>query len=206
MSDFKTIYFWEWSHRILGRVIGLSFLAPIPYFLLRRRLSPRATLSLLGIGTLIGCQGAMGWYMVKSGLDEAKVMQLGGVPRVSQYRLAAHLGMAFLVYSGCVRLSLGVARDWKIVNGGADKFGAGLGGLNSVKETLEKLATRTAGRTRIFVGAMTGLIFLTAISGSLLHPSLHWLTFRRCFCCWTRRWTRVQRVPVDGRPTCPPYF
>ena len=165
MSEFKTIYFWEWSHRILGRVIGLSFLAPIPYFLLRRRLSPRATLSLLGIGTLIGAQGAMGWYMVKSGLDEVKVKELGGVPRVSQYRLAAHLGMAFLVYSGCVRLSLGVARDWKIVNGGEKGVGAGLGGLKSVQETLQKLSSSPVAKMRFLVAGMTGLIFLTAISG-----------------------------------------
>ena len=86
MREFKTIFLWEWSHRMLGRFIGLAFIAPIPYFLLRRRLSPRSAASLLGIGTLIGCQGAMGWYMVKSGLDEVKVQELGGVARVSQYR------------------------------------------------------------------------------------------------------------------------
>jgi cytochrome c oxidase assembly protein subunit 15 len=166
LSDFKTIYYWEWSHRIIGRLIGLTFLAPIPYFLLRRRLSPKATLSLLGIGTLIGCQGAMGWYMVKSGLDEVAVKEMGGVPRVSQYRLAAHLGLAFLVYTSCVRLSLGVGRDWRLVNGGIMKLGKGLGGTETVQKTLELLSNKIAGKTRVLVSATTGLIFVTAISGS----------------------------------------
>lgn len=167
LEEFKTIYFWEWSHRILGRVIGLTFLAPIPYFLLRRRLSPRSSLSLLGIGTLIGGQGALGWYMVKSGLDEASVKELGGVPRVSQYRLAAHLGMAFLVYAGCLRMGLGVGRDWKIVNGGQEGKGAGLAGWKGVAETLQGINSKTVGRVRIATGVVTGLIFLTAISGEL---------------------------------------
>lgn len=146
-------------------MIGLAFLAPIPYFLLRRRLSPRSSLSLLAIGTLIGGQGALGWYMVKSGLDEVSVKDLGGVPRVSQYRLAAHLGMAFLVYSGCIRLALGVGRDWKIVNGGPNGTGAGLAGWKGVEETIQKLNSKSLGRTRMLVTALTGLIFLTAISG-----------------------------------------
>lgn len=108
--------------------------------------------------------------MVKSGLDEVQVAEMGGVPRVSQYRLAAHLGLAFLVYSSCVRLSLGVGRDWSLVNGGAAKSGAGLGGVQSVKSTLEMLSNRTSGRARILVGITTALIFVTAISG--LSPPL----------------------------------
>jgi cytochrome c oxidase assembly protein subunit 15 len=168
-------------------VIGLSFLAPIPYFFLRRRLSPRSSLALLGIGTLIGCQGGMGWYMVKSGLDEAKVKELGGVPRVSQYRLAAHLGLAFLVYSACVRLSLGVGRDWKIINGGSAAAGTGLGGWKGVGETLSKLNAATVGRTRVLVTALTGLIWFTAISGESHCNSLQHLTDSPFRCI--RRWT-----------------
>lgn len=165
LQEFKRIYFWEWSHRVLGRVIGLTFLLPLPYFYLRRRLSPRSSLSLLGIGTLIGCQGALGWYMVKSGLDEKSVKDLGGVPRVSQYRLAAHLGMAFAVYSACVRLAWGVGRDWKIVKGGNDGRGAGLGGWKGVEETLKGLEGKTVGRVRLLVTGLTALIYLTALSG-----------------------------------------
>lgn len=142
----------------------MTFLLPIPYFLMRRRLSPRLSASLLGIGTLIGGQGALGWYMVKSGLDAQQVTDLGGVPRVSQYRLAAHLGMAFLVYAGCVRLALGVGRDFKIVNGNSG-VGAGLAGCKNVPETLAVLNGRTAGRVRVLVNALTALVFLTAVSG-----------------------------------------
>ena len=173
MREFKTIFLWEWSHRMLGRFIGLAFIAPIPYFLLRRRLSPRSAASLLGIGTLIGCQGAMGWYMVKSGLDEVKVQELGGVARVSQYRLAAHLGMAFLVYASCVRLALGIGRDYKIVNGANGK-GAGIGGIKEVAKSLEMLNTRTAGRMRVVVNSLTALIFLTALSGMSIAVGLVW--------------------------------
>lgn len=104
--------------------------------------------------------------MVKSGLDEASVQELGGVPRVSQYRLAAHLGLAFLVYSACVRLALGVGRDWKIVNGGAAGKGVGLGGWKSVSETVERLNANPVKKIRYMVTALTGLIWLTAVSGS----------------------------------------
>ncbi|KAK4047253.1 Cytochrome c oxidase assembly protein cox15 [Microbotryomycetes sp. JL201] len=168
LDEFKRIYFWEWSHRILGRVIGLTFLLPIPYFAMRRKLGQRAALRLLTIGSLIGAQGALGWYMVKSGLDEKSVQDLGGVPRVSQYRLAAHLGMAFAVFAACLRFGLGVGRDWKILYGGAEKQGAGLAGLASPAETIKVLNSKAAGRMRVIVTALTGLVFLTALSGAFV--------------------------------------
>lgn len=107
----------------------------------------------------------MGWYMVKSGLDEVQVAEMGGVPRVSQYRLAAHLGLAFLVYSSCVRLALGVGRDWRLVNGGKDAAGLGLGGLKGVARTISMLQAKIATRTRLLTAITTALIFVTAISG-----------------------------------------
>ena len=90
LDGFKFIYFWEWFHRILGRVIGLVFLLPLAWFAVRKRLPEGFGLPLLGIGALIGLQGVIGWWMVHSGLQE-------GMVSVSQYRLATHLGMAFLV-------------------------------------------------------------------------------------------------------------
>lgn len=141
--------------------------------MMRRRLSPRVSLGLLGIGTLIGGQGALGWYMVKSGLDAQQVIDLGGVPRVSQYRLAAHLGMAFLVYAGCVRLALGTARDFKLIKGGVNGLGAGLAGQKTVQETLATLNGRTAGRVRVLTNALTALVFLTAISGQWGQAGCH---------------------------------
>ncbi|BGO99840.1 Cytochrome c oxidase assembly protein cox15 [Rhodotorula toruloides] len=163
LQDFKTIYMWEWSHRILGRIIGVAFLAPIPYFVYARKLGRGALFALFGIASLIGAQGAMGWYMVKSGLDEQSVQDLGGVPRVSQYRLAAHLGLAFLVYSACVRFGIGAARDWKLA-----KKMQGLGGWKTVEETIRGLEGKVAGRTRVLVTALTALVFTTALSGAFV--------------------------------------
>ncbi|GAA5984163.1 hypothetical protein JCM10908_006077 [Rhodotorula pacifica] len=163
LEDFKTIYKWEWAHRILGRIIGVTFLAPIPYFAYTRQLGRGAFLALFGIASLIGGQGALGWYMVKSGLDEKSVQELGGVPRVSQYRLAAHLGMAFLVYSACLRFGLGAGRDWKL----ARKV-KGLAGWKTVEETVRGLQSKTVGRTRALVTLVTALVFTTALSGAFV--------------------------------------
>lgn len=163
LDEFKTIYMWEWAHRILGRVIGLTFLAPIPYFAYTRQLGRGAFLALFGIASLIGGQGALGWYMVKSGLDEQSVKDLGGVPRVSQYRLAAHLGMAFLVYAACLRFGFGAARDWKL----ARKV-KGLAGWQTVEKTLAGLQTKAVGRTRTLATVVTALVFTTALSGAFV--------------------------------------
>ncbi|KAG8834585.1 Cytochrome c oxidase assembly protein cox15, partial [Serendipita sp. 399] len=70
VDEFKSIFYMEWGHRILGRVIGLVFLVPYTYFLVRRRLPGPVAAKLGGLGLLLGFQGALGWYMVKSGLDQ----------------------------------------------------------------------------------------------------------------------------------------
>ncbi|BGP48337.1 Cytochrome c oxidase assembly protein cox15 [Rhodotorula kratochvilovae] len=163
VDDFKRIYLWEWSHRILGRIIGVAFVAPIPYFLLKNKLGKGMAVALFGIATLIGGQGALGWYMVKSGLDEDHVKDMGGVPRVSQYRLAAHLGMAFLVYAACLRLGLGVGRDWKLA-----RKAQGLAGSKTVQETLALLQGKVAGRARVLTTVVTALVFTTALSGAFV--------------------------------------
>lgn len=100
MDGFKYIFWWEWTHRLLGRLIGLVFLLPLFWFLLKKRIPPGLTVRLLGFFVLGGMQGAMGWYMVKSGLVDD--------PRVSQYRLAAHLGMAFLIFGLMLWTALGL--------------------------------------------------------------------------------------------------
>ena len=89
LDQFKTIYWWEWGHRFLGRLIGVAFLLPFLAFWMAGFI-PRALLPrLVGLFVLGGLQGAVGWFMVKSGLV-ARV-------DVSQYRLAAHLGVAVLI-------------------------------------------------------------------------------------------------------------
>ncbi|WP_396600447.1 COX15/CtaA family protein [Algibacter sp. R77976] len=98
LEDFKNIYFWEWLHRVIGRSIGLVFIIPFIYFLIRKQLtksSIKKCLVLLGLGAF---QGFLGWYMVKSGLVD--------MPDVSHYRLAAHLTTAFITFSATLWVAL----------------------------------------------------------------------------------------------------
>ena len=90
LAGFKFIYFWEWSHRQLGRLIGLVFTLPFFWFLARRKLPFGHRWKFFGVALLIGLQGVIGWWMVHSGLQE-------GMVDVSQYRLATHLGIAFII-------------------------------------------------------------------------------------------------------------
>lgn len=90
LAEFKAIYGWEWGHRLLGRLIGIVFLVPLLWFAVRRELSRGLLLRLGGVFTLGAAQGALGWWMVKSGLADRI--------DVSQYRLAAHLGLAFVIF------------------------------------------------------------------------------------------------------------
>jgi heme a synthase len=101
LPGFKRIFWWEYGHRLLGRVIGVVFLLPFLAFLARRAISPPIAWRLAGIFALGGLQGALGWFMVKSGLVDD--------PRVSSVRLAAHLGTAFLIYASMLWLALGLA-------------------------------------------------------------------------------------------------
>ena len=87
LGEFQTIYWWEWSHRFLGRVLGLVFFVPFVVFAIRRDLPRRLALRLGGIFVLGGLQGAVGWWMVASGLSERV--------SVAPERLMVHLGLAF---------------------------------------------------------------------------------------------------------------
>lgn len=89
VSDFKRIFFWEYFHRLLGRLIGVAFFLPWLYFVFRKRLGGSLLKQTLYLFFLGGAQGLLGWYMVKSGLVDQ--------PAVSHYRLAAHLMLAFIV-------------------------------------------------------------------------------------------------------------
>jgi len=100
LEGFKGIFWWEYGHRLLGRVIGLVFLLPFLWFLARRRFPRRLAWPLAGIFALGALQGAVGWFMVKSGLVDD--------PRVSSVRLAMHLGLAFLIYASMLWVALGL--------------------------------------------------------------------------------------------------
>jgi cytochrome c oxidase assembly protein subunit 15 len=90
LEDFKVIYWWEWGHRQLGRVIGLVWGIGFLWFFLRRQIPTGWTNRLLILGGLGGLQGAIGWWMVSSGLS-------GSMTDVASYRLAIHLGLAFAI-------------------------------------------------------------------------------------------------------------
>ncbi|MBT3428095.1 MAG: COX15/CtaA family protein, partial [Gammaproteobacteria bacterium] len=89
LAEFKQIFYWEYGHRVLGRLIGLMFFVPFVFFWLTKRVERKYVPRLVGALILGGSQGLMGWYMVKSGLVD--------IPRVSHYRLAAHLSLAMLI-------------------------------------------------------------------------------------------------------------
>lgn len=100
IDEFKSIFWWEYFHRLLGRLIGLVFFVPFVYFLIRKQIDRSLGIKLTGIFILGGLQGFMGWYMVMSGLVND--------PHVSQYRLTAHLGLAFVIFATMLWVALGV--------------------------------------------------------------------------------------------------
>lgn len=92
LDEFKGIYFWEWIHRLWGRLIGLAFALPMLFFWIKGMIPKGFKLPLLGILVLGGLQGFIGWFMVQSGLEPGQVA-------VSPLRLALHLGLALLIYA-----------------------------------------------------------------------------------------------------------
>ena len=98
LAEFKFIYFWEWVHRLLGRVIGLAFAVPFAIFWIRRRIPAGYHARLFALLALGGLQGAIGWWMVSSGLSERT--------DVSHYRLAVHLLTALFIMGGLIWTAL----------------------------------------------------------------------------------------------------
>ncbi len=140
LAEFKTIYWWEWGHRQLGRVIGLVWTAGFLFFWLTKRIPARWTKRLLLIGALGGLQGAVGWWMVRSGLS-------GEALDVASYRLALHLGLAFVI--------LGFIGWYVLLLGRTDT---------------DLMQARRAGERKLF-GMSTGLMhfaFLQILLGALV--------------------------------------
>ena len=140
LEAFKTIFWWEWAHRVLGRVIGLVWAVGFAGFLVARNIPKGWTRRLFVIGALIGAQGAVGWWMVSSGLTGAMV-------DVASYRLATHLGLAFVILG--------------LIAGAVFQLG---------RSETDLLVARRAGEPRLF-GMATGLMhftFLQIILGALV--------------------------------------
>ncbi|GAQ03374.1 electron transfer protein 1, mitochondrial [Aspergillus lentulus] len=156
LSEFKSIYYMEWIHRLWGRFVGLSFVLPAIYFVAKKKVSKPMALRLAGIAGLIGFQGFIGWWMVKSGLKEDLFAQ-GSHPRVSQYRLTAHLGAAFVCYVAMLWNGLAILRSHRLL---ADPE-AGIKLLDSLRDPKLKIFRRS-------VAGLALLVFATAMSGALV--------------------------------------
>lgn len=156
LPEFKQIFWMEWGHRLWGRVIGLTFVVPTVYFIARRKVSVPMAWKLIGISGLIGFQGVIGWWMVKSGLHD-DLFAKGSHPRVSQYRLTTHLGAAFIVYTTMLLSGLSILRERSLLKD---------------PEAAQKLfATLKNPNLRLFRGSVTALsvlVFITAMSGALV--------------------------------------
>ncbi|KAF9417882.1 Cytochrome c oxidase assembly protein cox15 [Entomortierella beljakovae] len=155
LEEFKRIFYYEWSHRMLGRAIGAAFILPGLFFAARGMFTKNIARRSLIIGSLIGFQGALGWYMVKSGLDEELMAKPGATPRVSQYRLSAHLGSAFLIYAGAFMTGLKVLTDYKVSKGGYESLATVIN--NPVLKRFKGAAH-----------GIVGLVFLTVLSGAFV--------------------------------------
>ncbi|CAG09358.1 unnamed protein product, partial [Tetraodon nigroviridis] len=97
LPEFKFIFYMEWGHRMWGRLVGLAYILPTIYFWRKGYFNRSMKAKALGLCGFVFFQGLLGWYMVKSGLEEKPDSH--DIPRVSQYRLSAHLGSALLLYS-----------------------------------------------------------------------------------------------------------
>jgi len=138
LDGFKSIFWFEYSHRMLGRFIGLVFLLPFAYFWLRKKIKPGLTPRLLIMFVLGGLQGLLGWYMVKSGLVNN--------PHVSQYRLTAHLMSAILIFGFIL---------WTLFN------------LASTQAYVRLSESSVAGWRKQSLG-LTALLLLTIVSGGFV--------------------------------------
>lgn len=144
LVGFKGIYAWEWAHRLLGRLIGLAFAIPLLWFWLKDRLPPGIKPKLLGILALGALQGAVGWWMVASGLAHRV--------EVAQERLATHLVLAGLIFAACLWVAGGL---------GPRRTGALLhapGRLRGVAITLLVLVFVQIGVGALVAGLRAGLI------------------------------------------------
>ncbi len=131
LEGFKQIYWFEFAHRILGRAIGIAFLIPFLFFLVKRRLQQPLIPKMVTLFVLGGLQGLLGWYMVKSGLVDN--------PHVSQYRLTAHLALAIVIYAYMFWIALGLLPENR-----EDNAAAGPPGLRLLAGLLVGLVFITA--------------------------------------------------------------
>lgn len=157
----------EYAHRMWGRMIGLAVLLPAAGFWLKGWFGPALKRRAVLYSGLVVAQGLLGWWMVRSGLETQP--EPSDIPRVSQYRLASHLGMAILLYSSMLYTALGL--------------------LTPPKHMLT--ASKAVSRLRHAAHGATALVFITALSGNLLSKTVSMLAVIHCYrslCGWSGCW------------------
>lgn len=163
LADFKGIFWLEFIHRVLGRVIGLAFLLPFLYFLFRGMITKSLAPKLVFMFILGGLQGVLGWYMVKSGLVND--------PHVSQYRLTAHLMLAVAIYAYALWVALGLLAQEKPTAA----YTMDMKKLSGKGLMLLVLVTITIASGGFVAGLKAGLIYNTfpLMGDSLIAPGIY---------------------------------
>ena len=182
MRHFQFIYFWEWGHRLLGRLIGLAFAVPLFWFAVRRLLpSGWFGAKLAGLLLLGGLQGFVGWWMVKSGLSERV--------EVSQYRLAAHLLLASLTFAALV---------WLAASLGPRRAQTGQGALRPLASMLVVLVLLQIGLGALVAGLRAGLAYNSwPLMDGVFVPPFEDLT--RLAPLWTNLFENITTVQFQHR-------
>eukprot|EP00899_Mesostigma_viride_P005990 jgi/Mesvir1/15392/Mv06579-RA.1 len=147
LDEFKFIYWMEYAHRMWGRILGVVFAGPFAYFLVRGRIGAPLAKRLALLMAMGGGQGLVGWWMVKSGLEEPTAERQ--VPRVSPYRLAAHLASAFTIFSLLLWTAMSVARPVALA-------------------PATEAARAAMARARGLVHPVAALVGVTALSGAFV--------------------------------------
>ncbi|KAJ3257714.1 Cytochrome c oxidase assembly protein cox15 [Boothiomyces macroporosus] len=147
LDEFKTIFYFEWAHRMWGRAIGLFFIIPGLYFASRGYMTKKIRARSLLVATMIGSQGVLGWFMVKSGLGD-DIIENKQVPRVNHFWLSAHLASAFVIYMTMLTTGFEILKQNEFKN--MSPF------LKEVRHT----------KLKWFSVVVAGFIFATAISGA----------------------------------------
>ncbi|XP_047530844.1 cytochrome c oxidase assembly protein COX15 homolog [Vanessa atalanta] len=156
LSEFKWIWYMEYAHRTWGRAIGAAVFLPAAWFWARGYLDRAMKVRVGAYCVLVAAQGLMGWYMVKSGLED-RFQGPSDVPRVSQYRLAAHLSLAFILYSGLVAGSLRMLRPFP--SGYTIKRIKELKSLTALAHTVKAMVFFTAVSGAFVAGLDAGLVY-----------------------------------------------
>ncbi len=181
LSDFKFIFYWEWSHRLLGRLIGVVFALPLAWFWLRGYLTNRMKWQFSALLALGGLQGAVGWWMVKSGL--------AGRVEVAPERLATHLLLASITFAALVWLAVGLRPKPRE---------AATSGQRRIVKVLLGLTLVQIGLGALVAGLRAGLTYNTwpLMDGRLVPPMAHLTALDPL---WRNLFENVTAVQFDHR-------